>query len=272
MHFPPALDPFRALGAAWRILFRSFGPLIVGGVLLVVFDNAKLGFGVDDDVHFWRQVVEHVLGAACCGLVGLLVTAWIEIGFARCVEATARDGTTSFETLFDSRGRYGEMLLALFLRALIAIALGLPFFMLSLGGRVLDRHTDVPEPLIVLAAIAAVIVYVPVMLYVLLGIAFVPQAIALEGRSATDAFRRSWEIARGHRLALFVLFLVLVVLAFVGLCCCLVGVLFTGTLANVAKNEAFLAWTRPAERAGWWIAAARSASAPPPPTTAIPTA
>ncbi|MBK7876365.1 MAG: hypothetical protein IPJ77_11525 [Planctomycetes bacterium] len=257
MTFPAALDPVRSLTAAFRLVGRNPLPLLFGGVILLLFDRGHgLGIVGDwDSHHFQDELPGRIFFGGCCGLFGLLVWSWIGVGFAHVVEETRRSGTSAFATLFDARGRFGDMLLALFLHLLAWLAAGLPILLLFVGASVLGRHTDIPDGIVVLAAIAGLFVYLPFVAYVLLGLVFVPQEVALGARPAIESFRASWELARGRRLAIFVFCLALAVFTFVGFCCFCVGVLFTGAVANVATFEAWLELSRPM---------VASPSAPPP--------
>lgn len=273
MTFPAALDPVRSLTAAFRLLVRNPLPLLLGGAILLLFDRGHgLGIVGDwDSHHFQDELPGRIFFGGCCGLFGLLVWSWIGVGFAHVVEETRRTGTSAFATLFDARGRFGDMLLALFLHLVAWFAAGLPFLLIVIGASVIGRHTDIPDGIVALAAIAGFLVYLPFFAYLMLGIAFVPQEVALGGRSAIESFHTSWQLAHGRRLALFVFCLALAVFTFLGLCCCFVGIFFTGAVANVATFEAWLALTRP--DGAPTVAAAPSAppivvypSAPPPPT------
>jgi hypothetical protein len=272
MAFPRALDPIRSLQVSWRLLFASFGPLFVGGVILTLLGSSP-GIGIDWEEHrdLGERVGVAIACGGCCGVVWLLVTSWIAIGFAHGVADTMQRGATRFESLFDARGRYGDMLLASFLLVVLHAAILLPFLGIVLGAHLFTNELDVPEAVVVLAAIAAALVWLPVVLYVLLGVTFVQQAVALEGHGAIEAFKRSWELARGHRLALFVFCLTIVVFKLLGLVCtclCLgIGVLLTGTLQQIAVNEAFVTWTRGGELPNWWIGGGGVWSAPPAATT-----
>ncbi len=272
MTFPAALDPVRSLTAAFRLVGRNPLPLLLGGVVLLLFDRGP-GFGLVgdwDSHHFQDELPGRIIFGGCCGLFGLLVWSWIGVGLAHVVEETRRTGASAFATLFDARGRFGDMLLALFLQTLAWMAAGLPFALLFVGGHVFARHTEIPHPLIVLAALAGAIVYAPIAAYVLLGFAFVPQEVALGGRPAIEAFRASWQLAQGKRLALFVFWLARAVFTAIGFCCCLVGVFFTGAIAELARFEAWLALTRPDGGAPMVTSMPPTSAAPYPPTPSTP--
>lgn len=272
MTFPPALDPIRSLGAAFRLLGRNPGPLLVGGLILALFSTFRVGFSLGDwDSHqFERELPGRLLFGGCCGLIGLFVWAWVGVGFAHVVEETRRTGTSAFGTLFDARGRFGDALLALFLHAVAWFVGFVPFVMIGVGANLLHRHTGLPDAVIALAAFGGGLVYLPVLVYVLLGFAFVPQEVLLGGRPAIESFRASWELARGKRLALFVYHLALFVFTLLGFCLCLIGVFFTSAVAILATFEAWLELTRPLTTAPPPAAAFQNTtppSAPMPPGT-----
>ncbi len=267
MEFPRALDPIRAISAAFRILGAATGPILVGGILLMlVGGDHGPHFVISDDHRHWEHMfTAPLVGFFCCGgLVFFLLECWISYGFARAVEEVARAGTTTFGRVFDSDGRFGDMLLARVLSLLLSIAILLPFGLIVLGAVGLHEGLDAPEGLAIVLGIGASLLYAPVALYFFLGLMFVTQAVALDACSPTRALSRSWELARGRRLALFVFAIVTGLFSIAGLCLCCIGVFLTGPVALVATNEAYLALTRVDERRSWWIERAPGSSSAPP--------
>lgn len=256
MEFPRALDPIRAISAAFRILGAATGPILVGGILLALVGGdhgPKLIFSENHE-NWHYEFTAPLVGFFCCGgLVSFLLECWISCGYARAVEEVARTGATTFGRVFDAGGRFVDMLLARLLAALLWIAILLPIGLIALGAVGLHEGLDAPEGLAAVLGIGAALLYLPVALYFLLGLAFVTQAVALDACSPTRALARSWELARGRRLSLFVFFLVVGLFSFIGVCLCCVGMFLTAPLAIVATNEAYLALTRGDERRSWWI-------------------
>jgi hypothetical protein len=263
MKFPSALDPIRSLQAAWKLLTLAPGPLLVGGIALALMEGGHC-VGLSQDEHDPEWIGPPAFLVCCCyaGLVFFLISSWLEIGFARCVDETRHTGRTSFATLWDSRGRFGHMVLARLLAALIVIAAMLPIVGIVLLAVFLDRGPHLREPIPGLVAIGGVLLYLPILLYIGLGLSWVTQAVALEERAAVDALRRSWQLASGHRLSLLIFRIALVLFAMLGFCCCCVGYFLTAPLTEIARNEAFLGLTR--DEARPILPAAPAIEAPPP--------
>lgn len=282
MDFPRALDPFRALSASFRVLSAATGPILIGGILLTILGGLgpKIGINFDDELDIDRDVLPFVLGIGCCvGLAFFVLESFLAIGYARAVEEVERTGRTTWERVHGGGDLFPSMLGARLLSLVLQIAIVLPWILVGVGCAVLENALDAPDELVAVFGVLGFLVYLPVALYLFLGLSFVTQAVALDRESATGAIARSWELARGRRLALFFFAICNAVLTFVGFCVCCVGVLFTGTLAIVSWNDAYLALTRGEERRGWWIESGSAsssggptyvASAPPPPVAPPP--
>ena len=266
MDFSRAFDPFRALRSAWSAVRQAPVPLLLGGILLAVssgggggFGNPAAGVNLEErgGELDWEALlpVFAALGAvSCCVALALfLFSSWIEIGFNHAVSDVVRTGRGDVGAVFDARGRYLDMLLARFYAGLVQVALVLPFALVvgALAWAAAERA--LPEEALVAVAVLTTIVVLVLVVYVQLGLAFVAQAVALEGLRPIDALGRSWQIARGHRWQLLLYWIVLIVFTLLGFCLCCIGVLFTSALARVAATESYLAWTRGDERPGWWI-------------------
>lgn len=249
MKFPSALDPIRSLTASWKLIARAPGPLIIGGLLLVVTDDGMHGGGQFTDTDFlrreWGALRPVVLGGACfLGIVFYLISTWLWIGLPRAVDETRATGTTTFATLFDARGRYADMLLArLLIGALVLLSL-VPFGGIALVAYLLVDQRVAGETEAIVAGVSVALLYLPLWIYLVLGFSWVTQAVAIEERGPVDALQRSWQLASGSRWSLLVYWLVLFVFTLLGACACCIGVLFTGAWSFVSRCEAFLELTR----------------------------
>lgn len=244
MTFADAYDPIRALQSAWRLLSRAPLPLFVGGVLCWLFSGGpSLGGMFRDDHPDPGAMIAAAVGfGLCCGIVGLLVGSWASVGLAHATEKTMAGGNPArFEDLFETRGRYFEMVLVRLLLILIEIGLALPFVAIVLAGVFAHRQLDLPEGLVVLSALIAALAYLVVWAYVSLGLTLANASVAIEGTSPTAALRRSWELSHGNRLRLLVYWIALAVFTLLGLILCCVGILGTGALSQIAYYESFLA-------------------------------
>lgn len=261
MTFPSALDPIRSLQAAWKLLVRAPAPLLVGGVLLTLFEGGPWAFVGVDKPHPERVVAAVIGFGCCCGVVSLLVSSWIELGLARSVDEVQHTGCCDLSTLWNTHGRYVDMVLARLLALGVVIAALVPAGIVALGAALGQKLLHVDDGLVALFAILGWLVYLPVFLYIVLGLSWVSQAVAIEGHGAVAALKRSWQLASGTRIALAVYWLTLIVFAHLGICCFCVLYFLTSPLTYVSRTEAFLRLTRDEARPN---PEAANVSAPPP--------
>ena len=260
MEFNRAYDPIRALQTAWKALNRSPLPLLVGGVLLTLTDGGggSGGGSWNDDHHRgadWDQIwpiLLPVVGICCClGIAVFLFASWVRVGFANTVESVLKTGEATVGQVFQSKGRFGNIVFARILVILIHIAVWIPF--LAAFGIVLaitegfERHEELGFLLI-----PAGLITLPVWIYVALGLSLVDQAAALEGLQPSACLKRSWSLVSGHRWMLLLYWVVGWVFSALGLCLCCIGVFLTNTLFEIAKSESYIALVR-SDRSGWWI-------------------
>lgn len=263
MEFNQAYDPFRALQTSWQALKKAPLPLIIGGVILVITGDGGGGGGNfgssfhgqhDIDWDVLAPMLVGVVGIFCClGIVFFVISSWVRIGFANTVEEVLRTGEGDVGRVFDGKGRLGPMILSRLLAGLIVVASILPYGLVVLAAALATEGFDRNEEVAAVILIGGLIVYLPVILYVGLGVALADQAVALEGLQPVDSVRRSWSLVRGHRWMLLWYSIVTAIFAAIGLCACCIGIFLTGTMTEIAKSESFLALTRGQERDGWWI-------------------
>jgi hypothetical protein len=256
--FRVAYDPARALEAVWSALRREPLTLLLGGLLVFLFDGDK-GPGVAmryaDLDEAWLPVVLFLAAAsAVWGLAFLALAAWLYAGFARALEHTLAAGRTPPGELFADRDRWWRVALAAVGQVVVALLALVPVGVLALVAIVLSNVVGVGEEEWIGGALAlALLVWLPAFLWVMLGVSRARQAAVVEGLGPIAARRRSWSLVRGNRgwLALYTVLLWLVYVSGILLCC--VGVVFTATWAEAARIESYLALVR-AERPAWWIA------------------
>ncbi len=263
MEFNRAFDPFRALQSSFKAFVQAPLPILVGGVLLLLTSGGgpHVEF-VFRDVHSWRdswREIRHVLVPlvpviGVCGCIGLalfLVSCWVGVGFANTVEEIERKGHGRVESVFQSKGRFGPMVLARLLVILIWIATGIPMmaavFVIAAITHGFHRNEE-----LALLLIPAGLVWVVPAFYVWLGVSLTDQAVALEGLPPVEAVKRSWSLVSGHRLMLLLFYIVTGIFSALGFCLCCIGLLWTGTLAETARTDGYLALVR-GDRSDWWI-------------------
>lgn len=290
MNFREAFDPIRALKSSWTALFKAPLPLFIGGIILLITEggNSPVGYGMQfrdrHQFHAMMPFLGVMIAFSCClGLVFFLVSSWVSIGFANSVEQTLRTGDSDVGVVFETKGRFGEMILARILQALVGIAAALPLVVIVVAAALLNDRGILGDTPAAVLGIAGALVYLPVLFYVVLGLALVMPAVALDGLSPFEALKRSWTLVGGNRWQLVLYVIVLAITHVLGICLCCVGVFLTGTLGQIAWNESYLALTRGAERSTWWIASGKAHEAPieswgaqpphaPPPPPSVPSA
>jgi len=284
MDFSRAYSISRALSNAWKLLFAAPIALLVGGALLLLLDNHGVGFSGNRwkidvnsrDIEVWLAPLASIIAVFGCllALFFFLATSWLQVGYANAVEETARTGEDRIATVFDARNRWLSMALTRLVRiVLLGLAL-VPIVPIVLLGVVLHEGLELPEELAAVVAVAGVLCYLPVWIYVALGLALIVPAVALEGLDPFAAITRSWTLVRGNRMWLLLYGVVLVFVELSGLLLCCIGMFFTATLARIAWTDSYLALTRgdeylngflPGALAGTQETPEAEDAAPPPP-------
>ncbi|SRR5258706_3452662 len=272
MEFGQAFDPIRSLQSAWKLLKQAPVMVLIGGLLLAFLEGggsagAQFNFGKHDfgRAHNPREVLEQMFEdmkpwlvlliplMVCVGIAFFALSSWIEVGFARAIEHALRSGRDEIGKVFSGGDRFGAMLLARFLSALIQVATFLPVVVLAFAGIYFARHEG-PNPVLILGSVAFGLLWLVFELYVSLGLCLVNAIVAFESCSPTEAIGRSWKLASGHRLQLFWFMLLQVFLALVSiLCTCCLGLFITVPLMQVMRFEAYVALTKGEQFPHWWI-------------------
>jgi hypothetical protein len=136
---------------------------------------------------------------------------------------------------------------------------------LALGGLAAAVAWQVAESPVLAGASGGLILlaYLPVLLYVALGVWLAPKAVAVEGLSATEALSRSWELVRGHRWTLFLFELVMLLVIWIpGCCCCICLLSLPRTFVEVARLDGDLRLVHPGEPWEWRAAPRPPANTP----------
>lgn len=240
MRFRDAYDPFRALGGAWTLIRRAPATILTGGFLIAIFNQGP-SFGFELSGEDW----EVALACAVCmvALAFYLLVSLFSVGFATAVERVAVQGQERIGDLFRARGRYWSMVLGQILLALLIMAAAVPFVLVSAGVGFLVAAMGGEEAGVAVGALTFLLL-LPALLYLWLGLAFVPHAIAFERKTPFEAVTRSLGLVRGNRLWLFWFYLVMIVFELLGLCCCGVGIIATTTVGTIASYEAYLRLVR----------------------------
>lgn len=273
MRFTEAYSISRALSNAWQLIFAAPAALLVGGALLMLLDgHYQFGIGGDEWGDFGDRRIEAWLApfvtifiafGCLLGLFFFIATSWLHVGFANAVEETARTGQDRIAAVFDAKNRWLSMALVRLLRGAVLVLGLVPFLPIVLFGVLLHEGFDLPEELAAVAALVGALLYLPVLIYIALGLALVVPVVALEGLDPFAASRRSWSLVRGNRFWLLLYGIVLALVELSGLLLCCIGIFFTSTLARAAWTDSYLALTRGDDYLDGFFAKAQPASPTP---------
>jgi hypothetical protein len=186
--------------------------------------------------------------------------AWFIPGWLRVHEQVLRTGATDWSVLFSGADRFVPMLVWSLLRSFIGVgALMLP----AVPGLALAywAYANHQSALGLFGVALAVLLAVPVGVYVGLGLVFGEYLVVFDQRSAVDALEESWAMARGQRLQIVVfgvtLWFARMIATLAGFCLLCVGSLVTSPIAlaihDYAWTRAFLLLTRPREETDAWL-------------------
>ena len=271
-----AFNPIRALESAWKILMKAPLPMWVGGLILVVVQSAA-GMGGNPNFnlkfHGWDAaavvLIPLVLIALAVGVAVSLVISWLSVGYFNGVATVMRTGDVEFEKLFDARGRWLSMFLTRLLQGFLVFLSILTLGIGPIMGVIAHEALGLDGGVGVAVGALGFLVCVPICVYVVLGLALAPYAAALEDVNPIEAIARSWTLASGNRLMLLVFLLATILIVFVGLLMCCVGVLPASILVEVMWVEAYVQATQVDNFDEWWIRTANRPQRTGPPTAAV---
>jgi hypothetical protein len=271
MPFRDAFDPIRALKSAFQVISQSPAAIILGGFLLWICDVARTAiphpkFAIDrpaeelDNIREFAHTAWQALAAVLTGLTlvwlafafAFAIAAWlfrcvVFIGFAGTVEKTLERGNADTAGLFDARGRWASMALTRIVCALLFGLSTLPGIAVAgIVAAAIAAGTD--KPLLAgLVAGTIVLCYIPIVVYIGLGLSLAGHAVAIEDMRTNEAIVRSWHLVRGHRWSLLLFWIVMALLDV--LCCCL---LFGPTMVTeTAAIDGYLRLVKGADPSLW---------------------
>ena len=268
MEFRKAFDPFRALQGSWKLLTRAPVTLLLGAILIAFLDSGgPTSWGYQFDEDSLDELALIVLPLACFGLLLALAlfvfSCKLHVGYAGALQRVMVTGEERFSDLFNDRGLWITMVLARVLKYVLVLFTFLPalvMFVLPLA--VVDLADGPHEVGLALGSLLA-LAFLPIWIYVLLGLVLVEQVVAVESRGATEAIKRSWEVARGNRLTLLAFSIVIGFFQALGLCLCGCGVYLTSALGYGGWYEAYLRFATKPPEGGMWVDGTRTEPADP---------
>ena len=250
MRFRDAYDPFRALGGAFKLVKVAPITILTGAFLLTVCHPSVVSNFYQDEID---DSVAAALGCTVCviALVLLALYSLFFAGFATAVERVAVTGEEKIGDLFAARGRFWSVVLVHILVVVVSVLCLAPFLLFAGGAAAIGAAMGGDEAAVAFG-ILAFLVSLPGYIYLVLGIALAPEAVAIERKMPVEALTHSWTLVRGNRLWLFWFLLVQSVFVALGICLCCVGVFATSMLSSVASFEAYLRLIRD-DQASWSI-------------------
>lgn len=193
-------------------------------------------------------------------LLKLALHSWITPGWIRNYAELIRTGNAEWSTLFGAKDVFWRSLGWTCLYGAISIA-GTVFAALGFLPALFMDGEELIQGLFFLGGALWALMVLIAFAYVFLGLVFVDHAIALDELPVMEAIGRSWSLASGNRLWIFlyslVYGLIFLVVAVPGYCFCLVGVFLSFPIAYVMMDfgfvEGYLRRTRPDEIGSWSI-------------------
>lgn len=167
--------------------------------------------------------------------LALCFRAWIVAGWIKLHRSIVVEGEGDFSVLFSGASHFLPMLGWVFTQFVILAGSAL---LASVPGIVVGSLAGW-----VVGVVLVVVLAIPVGVYVGLGLACGGHAVVLEDLGPAEALGRSWDLAAGNRIGLFVFQAasgVLSILALIlGICMLCVGVFVTGPIATAVTDLAF---------------------------------
>jgi membrane-anchored glycerophosphoryl diester phosphodiesterase (GDPDase) len=114
---------------------------------------------------------------------------------------------------------------------------------LAAAGVAYGMHAE-KNTIAIVAGLLAFLFAVPTMIYVGIGLAFGDRAVVIDGLGPADALDRSWSLAKGNRVQLFVFLFVTTLFRLAGLLLCCIGVVLTRAIVDVGTTEAYMLATQ----------------------------
>ena len=94
--------------------------------------------------------------------------------------------------------------------------------------------------------------YLPIFFYLSLGYSLMTYSACLDGTGPVASLQRSWSLASGIRIQLFLMVMLHIAITILGLCACFIGVFPASIIGHVMWTEAYVQATRE-DLGEWWI-------------------
>ena len=184
-----------------------------------------------------------LVGCSCLvPIAQWLFGAWVRPGALRLFAAVIR-GQETDGRLFSGADRFMDMALNRLIKGLVGILsllIGLFFGGPVIGYGIMESN----EIFIIGGTILAIVVSLPLIIYVSLGLLLSDYIVVFENKSAVEALKSSWELSEGNRWHLFLFQFVMGMINILGLCLCCFGVIPAKAITDTGFVESYLLFTR----------------------------
>ncbi len=226
--------------------------------MFVVQSFGGVAVNVNLNSNGWREHLLWAMPSVGGGLVATvfawLALSWLSVGYFRSIRRVMRTGQAEFEDVVKPGDLWIPMVLTRAVQGLLMFGAALPFAVPPTFALMLHKGLGLHGGISVGIAILGVLAYIPCLVYISLGLVFMPHATALEGLSVGDSIKRSWELASGHRWWILLFSLATVAISLVGFMLCCVGILPATILIQVMLCEAYVQATDiVGDSEEWWI-------------------
>jgi hypothetical protein len=206
------------------------------------------------DLETGAGIAALVIGLVCvtmCVAAVLVFRSWIQAGYLRTHRDLVIAGQADVGTLFTG----GSDLVRLILWKLLSFVVSLGVFAVALlpalltAGIAYALHVE-KDHILIAAGIIGFVFVVPTLIYVGLGLVLGDRAVVIDGLAPAAALDRSWSLAKGNRIQLFVFFLVTGLFRLAGILLCCIGIVLTRAIVDMGTTEAYMLATR-SDSANW---------------------
>jgi hypothetical protein len=225
------------VGYSWHVFKREWRVFVLAGLILL---GVTYGLAFAFQLLLMLTMMPFADDPAMAGgltvgfavisnVVQMAVQGWLILGiFDLCFSALGGQ-PVELKQLFGQYAKVGKLLLQYLV---LSLAFGVPVALI--GGAIFALGLwESAEAVMLGFAIAVAVLAIPLM-YVGLGLVFMQAELAYDDQvGALEAIRRSWIMARGHRLWTLAVFILFSVVAMAGVVACCVGVVATLGIAQL---------------------------------------
>ena len=211
-------------------------------------DKLRAAIGDVFDLHTATGIAALVAGITClllCVAAVVLFRCWIEAGYLRTHRDLVVTGQADVGTLFSGAPDLFRLLFWKLLSGVVGLGVLAVALVPALAAAGVAYGLDVEKnTILIVAGILAFLFAVPTMIYVGIGLAFGDRAVVIDGLGPAEALDRSWSLAKGNRIQLFVFLFMTTLFRLAGLLLCCIGVVLTRAIVDVGTTEAYMLATQ----------------------------